>query len=115
MPNIKNQRPQSAQSLLREKSILRFLEEFAPSPHHDLLTDVLVTATRLAKDQAGRGELKIIRTALKEMRYAFKVFAPYHEIPKVTVFGSARTRPEWSASSTSRLYIAVALRTACCQ
>ncbi len=91
MPNIKNQRPQSAQSLLREKSILRFLEEFAPSPHHDLLTDVLVTATRLAKDQAGRGELKIIRTALKEMRYAFKVFAPYHEIPKVTVFGSART------------------------
>jgi hypothetical protein len=28
------------------------------------------------------------------MREAFKVFAPYREVPKVTIFGSARTRPD---------------------
>jgi len=28
------------------------------------------------------------------MRAAYNVFAPYREVPKVTIFGSARTRPE---------------------
>ena len=35
--------------------------------------------------------MKIIARALKELRYGFKVFAPYRSVPKVTVFGSART------------------------
>jgi uncharacterized protein (TIGR00730 family) len=35
-------------------------------------------------------DLKIANAALKELRYAFKIFSPYHHIPKVTVFGSAR-------------------------
>ena len=32
----------------------------------------------------------MLNTALKELRYAFKVFAPYRNRRKVTVFGSAR-------------------------
>ena len=28
------------------------------------------------------------------MRAAFRVFAPYRDIPKVTMFGSARTHPD---------------------
>jgi uncharacterized protein (TIGR00730 family) len=35
-----------------------------------------------------------MNTTLKEMRYTAKVFAPYRGTRKVTVFGSARTRPE---------------------
>ena len=35
----------------------------------------------------------ITNAAMKEMRYAFKVFAPYRDVHKVSVFGSARTRP----------------------
>ena len=46
---------------------------------------------RLAADGASRGDLKILNTALKELRYALKVFAPYAEVPKVSMFGSART------------------------
>ena len=38
-------------------------------------------------------DLKIAAAAMTEMREAFAVFAPYRDIPKVTVFGSARTRP----------------------
>src|SRR5205807_9622220 len=43
---------------------------------------------------ADRLNLKITNAALKEMRSAFKVFAPYREVPKVTIFGSARTLPD---------------------
>ena len=60
----------------------------------DLISELVVTALRLHRDRAGRGDLKLINSALKEMRYAFLVFAQYRHIPKVTVFGSARTPAE---------------------
>ena len=51
----------------------------------------MVAITRLARDGAGRGDLKLLTTSFKELRYAFKVFAPYHGIRKVSIFGSSRT------------------------
>ncbi len=30
---------------------------------------------------------------MRELRYAFKLFAPYAQTRKVTIFGSARTQP----------------------
>ena len=55
---------------------------------------MIVSALRLARDSAARGDLKIANSALKEMRYAFHVFAPYRGQRKVAIFGSARTMPE---------------------
>jgi uncharacterized protein (TIGR00730 family) len=52
------------------------------------------TAEKLARDKAGRGDAKMLATALKELRYCFKVFSAYRGRRKVTVFGSARTRPD---------------------
>jgi uncharacterized protein (TIGR00730 family) len=75
----------------RSQAIEDFLDEFAPSDNEDLLGRMMVTICRLARDGCGRGELKILNRALQELRYAFKVFAPYEETPKVTIFGSART------------------------
>ncbi len=75
----------------RAEAIDRLLAEFAPSENGDLLSQMIVTICRLAADGADRGDLKILNTAIKELRYAFKVFAPYVDIPKVTIFGSART------------------------
>jgi hypothetical protein len=37
-----------------------------------------------------------MNSTLKEMRFTSKVFGPYRSIRKVTVFGSARTKPEES-------------------
>lgn len=51
----------------------------------------MVTLCRLAADQTDRGDKKILNVALRELRYAFKVFAPYKHVPKVSIFGSART------------------------
>ena len=78
----------------RAEAIERFLSTFAPSENGDLLGQMLVTICRLGADGADRGDLKILNTALRELRYAFKVFSPYSEIPKVSIFGSARTPPD---------------------
>jgi uncharacterized protein (TIGR00730 family) len=56
------------------------------------LRDILMTVMRLMRDHASTGDLKIINTALKEMRHAFKVFSAYRHIRKVSTFGSARTK-----------------------
>ncbi len=58
-----------------------------------LIDEIKETADKLDRDGATRGDLKILSRALKELRYAFKVFTPYRKRRKVTVFGSARTPP----------------------
>lgn len=63
-------------------------------PHSELINEIKETADKLAADGATRGDLKILARTLKELRYAFKVFTPYRKQRKVTVFGSARTKPE---------------------
>ncbi|OWK38527.1 LOG family protein [Fimbriiglobus ruber] len=55
------------------------------------------TADKLVNDRAGRGDTKLLATALKELRYCFKVFAAYRGRRKVTVFGSARTKADHPA------------------
>lgn len=62
--------------------------------HSDLVDEIKATADKLLEDGAARGDLKILSRALRELRYAFKVFAPYRRNRKVTVFGSARTTPD---------------------
>ncbi len=75
----------------RASAIEKLLTEFAPGENHDLMGQMIVTICRLAADGADRGDLKILNTALRELRYAFKTFAPFTDVPKVTIFGSART------------------------
>jgi uncharacterized protein (TIGR00730 family) len=64
--------------------------------HHieDLIQTIKESADKLAADGSSRGDLKLLSRALRELRYAFKVFAPYRRHRKVTVFGSARTLPD---------------------
>jgi len=59
-----------------------------------LVGEILVTGLKMLRDNNDRGNLKLTNSALKEMRYAFLVFARYKGIPKVTIFGSARTKAD---------------------
>ncbi|MFK3834181.1 TIGR00730 family Rossman fold protein [Microbacterium sp. NPDC087868] len=59
-----------------------------------LVMRMLRTAILLGEDGTDRLDLKIASAALAEMRDAFRLFAPYRGVPKVTVFGSARTRTD---------------------
>jgi uncharacterized protein (TIGR00730 family) len=60
----------------------------------DLVYELVVSALRLARDGADRGDMKIANAAVKEMRYAFHVFSPYRSARKAAIFGSARTQPD---------------------
>jgi len=77
-----------------DHALLEILDAAGAHANRDLLFELLVSVVKLAADDAGRLDLKIANAALKEMRYAFKVFAPYRGVPKVTIFGSARTVPD---------------------
>jgi uncharacterized protein (TIGR00730 family) len=55
-----------------------------------LAQQIRETADKLVRDGATRGDVKLLSTALKELRYSLKVFTPYRHLRKVTVFGSAR-------------------------
>jgi len=60
----------------------------------DLYELMRQTIERLEADQTARGDLKLLSRTLRELRYAFKVFRPYRRRRKVTIFGSARTKPD---------------------
>jgi uncharacterized protein (TIGR00730 family) len=60
----------------------------------DIVAELMVSALKLHRDDAARGDLKLVNSAVKEMRYSFLVFRNYRNVPKVTVFGSARTAAE---------------------
>ena len=64
---------------------------FEPDKIADLIADIRESADQLHADRTGRGDLKILSRTLRELRYAFKVFAGYRDRRKATVFGSART------------------------
>lgn len=67
------------------------LDDAGTTANRDILLDILATGVGLAGDEADRLDLKITSAALREMRQAFLAFAPYKHVPKVTIFGSART------------------------
>jgi hypothetical protein len=59
----------------------------------DLVEDIVEQALKLLHDVEERADVRVIQTALRELRYAFRLFAPYAERRKVTIFGSARLQP----------------------
>ncbi|MFV1977573.1 MAG: TIGR00730 family Rossman fold protein, partial [Candidatus Scalindua sp.] len=59
-----------------------------------LIEEMLTTVMKLGLENNDRGDLKLINTALKELRYASKIFTPYRKERKVVIFGSARSRTD---------------------
>jgi len=68
--------------------------EIVPTGIDELIQQIKDTADKLHRDKASRGDVKLLATALRELRYSFKVFSGLHARRKVTVFGSARVGPE---------------------
>lgn len=68
-----------------------FIEKAGKTDNGDLYRDMIITLFRMIDDGAERGNLKVVNTALREMRYGFKVFNSYSAVRKIAIFGSART------------------------
>jgi uncharacterized protein (TIGR00730 family) len=77
-----------------DRAVADLVGRLADPADADLVFELVVSALRLGSDRADRGDLKIANAALKEMRQAFSVFAPYRSELKVAIFGSARTQPD---------------------
>jgi len=78
---------------LHEK--IRELIRFKGGGHNeDEVADIIENALKLLADVSDTGDVRIIKTALRELRYAFRLFAPFTGRRKVTIFGSARTLPD---------------------
>ena len=75
----------------RDRAIEAFADEFLKGPNQDLYQEMLVTVCRLAREDVGRGDVKLINKALAELRYGMKVFAPYGDVRKISIYGSSRT------------------------
>jgi uncharacterized protein (TIGR00730 family) len=58
------------------------------------VADIIENALKLLADVKDTGDARVIQTALRELRYAFRLFAPYARVRKVTIFGSARTQSD---------------------
>src|SRR5690606_16539865 len=73
------------------RELTHLLEQAGIRAERGLITRMLQTALLLGRENTDRLDLKIASAALSEMRDAFQLFQPFHNVPKVTVFGSART------------------------
>ena len=88
--------PESRKYQLQNEDAHRLIGELltaagVPDDRRGLFHQLLTTVVKLHEDGARVADLKVTTAALKELRYAYKVFAPYRDVRKVTVFGSART------------------------
>jgi len=61
--------------------------------HPDMVREMIVSALKAGQETDYLADLKLMRTTMKEMRYTNKIFGPYRDRKKVTIFGSARTDP----------------------
>ena len=76
-----------------DAKIAELVASAGPTANADLVQEMIITAFRLVRDRAERGEMKLINAAIKEFAYAFRVFAKWRQYRKVSIFGSARTAP----------------------
>src|SRR5271170_6633589 len=58
------------------------------------VADIIENALKLLTDVKDTGDVRVIQTAIRELRYSFRLFAPYAGKRKVSIFGSARTQSD---------------------
>ncbi|GAB4294991.1 MAG: TIGR00730 family Rossman fold protein [Desulfuromonadia bacterium] len=77
-----------------EEAIQRLLSLAGTIYHPRIVREMIIAVLKSGQEIAYPADLKMLNTTLKEMRYTHKVFAPYRNRRKVTIFGSARTEPD---------------------
>jgi uncharacterized protein (TIGR00730 family) len=89
-----------------DQAITELIAAAGLAEDHDLVFEMLVSGLRLGREDVTRGDRKLVSAALKEIRYALGVFAPYREIRKCSIFGSARTPSMHPAYAAAREFAA---------
>lgn len=76
-----------------DAALTEVLASVGSDANDDLVRSLVVTALDMDQADMDRLELKIAAQALAELLNSWKVFSPFSQRAKVTVFGSARTKP----------------------
>ena len=77
-----------------DETIDNLIRDVGGIAHSDIVREIILAALKAGQENSGRMDLKLMNTSMKEMRFTAKVFGPYREVRKVTVFGSARIRSD---------------------
>ena len=70
----------------------------------ELVREMIIASLKAGQEADEGADLKLMNSTLKEMRFTAKVFSPYRNVRKVTVFGSARTLPDDPMYEMARLF-----------
>jgi uncharacterized protein (TIGR00730 family) len=76
------------------EEMVKRLEALEGTANADLLQGLIGSVLHLFEGRTDRRDLKMAHLALREACQALEVFARYRHVPKVAVFGSARTRTD---------------------
>ncbi|HJQ85055.1 MAG TPA: TIGR00730 family Rossman fold protein [Candidatus Binatia bacterium] len=89
LPTQKSPRTRTRRNLLTEM-LPRLVADGTLRIEEQLIREMIESCLKLLRDGTRLGDVKLLNAALRELRYALKVFAPYRSVRKVSVFGSAR-------------------------
>jgi uncharacterized protein (TIGR00730 family) len=103
-PRASGRRIRRSATLDRVDAFLRELRPDAAEPGAQFVRELMVTAIRLLDDQTPVADVRLMNAALRELRYAFRVFAGYRHVRKVTIFGSARIAEDEPAHRQAELF-----------
>lgn len=96
MLEARHVRNRSVKKLVSEEEIVREIKALWTGPATDvrtaLLKEMVGSVVKLRDLDTEVLDVKILHRALKELRYAFRVFRQYRDVKKVSIFGSARIR-----------------------
>jgi uncharacterized protein (TIGR00730 family) len=70
----------------------------------EYVREMIIAALKAGQEDDESADLKLMNTTLKEMRFTSKIFGPYRNKRKVTIFGSARTRPDEPAYALAKRF-----------
>ncbi len=70
----------------------------------EYVREMIIAALKAGQEDDESADLKLMNSTLKEMRFTSKVFGPYRNKRKVTVFGSARTQPHEPIYELAKLF-----------
>jgi uncharacterized protein (TIGR00730 family) len=77
-----------------DRHIAHLLKASGDIHHPDIIREMLLAVLKVGQEVDYLADLKLINRTLREMRFTAKVFGPYRDRKKVTIFGSARTESD---------------------
>jgi uncharacterized protein (TIGR00730 family) len=89
---------------LIDEAIDQLMELVGNIHSSEIVREMILASLKAGQEDDKKADLKLMNNTLKEMRFTSKVFGPYHNVRKVTVFGSARTLPDESVYEMAHLF-----------